>query len=209
MTLQDKASGKRFQQRVDDSVLHAAKSGDSHAYAILYNMFSQSIMTLAYGFTRNHQSAEDIVHNTYVQLINKLSTFEGRAPFGMWLRKIAVNESLIYLRRHKKHNSAVSTDEYNILDFVQDSDDDSMFMSNCDDFSEKIDLQNDLDALLNKLPEHVRLIVWLKDVEGYTHEEIAQLVDRTPSYSKSIVMRTYKYIRARIKTGPQSQAAAI
>ena len=95
---------QRFQQPVADELVRGAQGGDMVAHGELYRMFSQAVMTLARGFCKNQVAAEDVVHNTFVKLIDKVNTFEFRAPFGMWLRQIAVTESLMYLRKQKKHN---------------------------------------------------------------------------------------------------------
>jgi len=55
-----------------------------------------------------------------------------------------------------------------------------------------------MHGLLNKLPEDMRLVLWLKEVEGYTHNEIAALVNKTPSYSKSVVSRALQFLRTRM-----------
>lgn len=186
---------QRFQQIVADELVHSAQSGCMQAHGELYAMFSPAVLTLARGFCKNQSTAEDIVHNTFVKLIDKVGTFQFRAPFGMWLRQVAVTESLMYLRKQKKHNW-VSTDEFPLLDQSVDVADES-FIS--DDFIDNHSDKQELSQLLNELPEHVRLILWLKEVEAYTHAEIAEFVGKTPSYSKSVVARTYSQLRAKAK----------
>ncbi|RBP52841.1 RNA polymerase sigma factor [Arenicella xantha] len=193
---------QRFQQVVAEDVLRDAKRGDSRAHGQLYKTYSRAIFTLALGICGSTECAEDVLHNTFIQLINKLPSYEGRAPLGMWLRQIAVNESLMYLRKHKKHNVVVSSDEFSFFEQVQDTDDDQHFPSSSDDFAQRLGDQTDMTTLLNKLPEDMRMILWLKEVEGYTHNEIAGLVDKTPSYSKSVVARALQFLRERI---PQSE----
>lgn len=188
------AQQQRFQQLVADELVHAAQAGDMHAHSQLYTMFAQAVLTLARGFCKNNAAAEDVVHNTFIKIIDKISTFQFRAPFGMWLRQIAVTESLMYLRKQKKHN-LVSTDEYAFFDTCDDVDDALPLSSNCDDFTELQGVKHELSDVLRDLPEHVRLILWLKEIEGYTHNEIADLVGKTPSYSKSVVARSYKVLR--------------
>jgi RNA polymerase sigma-70 factor (ECF subfamily) len=127
-----------------------------------------------------------------------LPSFEGRAPLGMWLRQIAVNESLMYLRKHKKHKAVISSDEYDYIEDYQDSQCDQAYPASSIDFTNRLDCQNDMHSLLSKLPEDMRLVLWLKEVEGYTHNEIATLVNKTPSYSKSVVSRALQFLRARM-----------
>lgn len=189
---------QRFQIQVSDEVLQKAIRGDREAHSVLYQTYSNAVYTLAYGICGNRQCAEDVLHNAYIKLINKLPSFEGRAPLGMWLRQIAVNESLMYLRKHKKHKTAISSDEYDYIEDYQDSQNDAFYPSSSVDFTCRLDDQADMHSLLNKLPEDMRLVLWLKEVEGYTHTEIAALVNKTPSYSKSVVSRALQFLRARM-----------
>ena len=189
---------QRFQQVVAEDVLQDARNGDPGAHGQLYKTYSRAVFTLALGICGSHESAEDVLHNTFIQLINKLPTYEGRAPLGMWLRQIAVNESLMYLRKHKKHNAVISSDEASFYEEADEPGGDDRYPSASTDFSQRLVNQRDMNAILNKLPEDMRLILWLKEVEGYTHNEIANLVDKTPSYSKSVVSRALQFLRSRL-----------
>jgi RNA polymerase sigma-70 factor (ECF subfamily) len=189
---------QRFQQVVAEEILQDARNGDASAHGQLYKTYSRAVFTLALGICGSRESAEDVLHNTFIQLINKLPTYEGRAPLGMWLRQIAVNESLMYLRKHKKHNAVVSSDEASFFEEAERPEGDARYPSSSTDFSQRFGDQRDMNAILNKLPEDMRLILWLKEVEGYTHNEIAKLVDKTPSYSKSVVSRALQFLRSRL-----------
>jgi RNA polymerase sigma factor (sigma-70 family) len=195
---------KRFQQVVPDDLVRKAQAGDMLAHSEIYKMFASAVLTLARGFCRNQHCAEDVVANTFIKLINKIGSFEGRAPFGMWLRRIAVNESLTYLRKQKKHSSVLSTDDTSFFEDGGESMGIMSFATDGYDFAKVHSDQHQVSDALRELPEHIRLIVWLKEVEGYTHEEIAMLVNKTPSYSKSVVARSYKFLRERM--GSQERA---
>lgn len=189
---------QRFQIQVSGEVLRKAIRGDRGAHAVLYQTYSNAVYTLAYGICGNQHCAEDVLHNTYIKLLDKLPSFEGRAPLGMWLRQIAVNESLMYLRKQKKHKVVISSDEFDYVEDYQEADSNSRFPASYSDFTDRIDSQSDMHGLLGKLPADIRLVLWLKEVEGYTHNEIADLVNKTPSYSKSVVSRALKFLRARM-----------
>lgn len=185
---------QRFSQPVAAELVRTAQAGDMLAHGEIYRMFSQAVLTLARGFCKNQAAAEDVVHNTFVKLIDKISTFEFRAPFGMWLRQIAVTESLMYLRKQKKHNW-VSTDEYDFYENCDESQSVKPVLQLAGDFTAKHDNKQQLNDVLKELPEQVRLVLWLKEIEGYTHAEIGALLGKTASYSKSVVARSYKLLR--------------
>jgi RNA polymerase sigma factor (sigma-70 family) len=188
---------QRFQIQVSEQVLKKAIRGDREAHSVLYQTYSNAVYTLAFGICGSQQCAEDVLHNTYIKLLKNLPSFEGRAPLGMWLRQIAVNESLMYLRKHKKHKAVISSDQYDHIEDYQDRDYDDAYPASSVDFTHRLDNQSDMHGLLNKLPEDMRLVLWLKEVEGYTHNEIATLVNKTPSYSKSVVSRALQFLRER------------
>ena len=105
-------------------------------------------------------AAEDVVHNTFIKLIDKVDTYQFRAPFGMWLRQIAVTESLMYLRKAKKHNW-VSTDEYSFFETCDEGDESLPLSQESRDFTEDQSIKHQLSDVLRELPEHIRLILWI------------------------------------------------
>ena len=198
----------RFGQLVADTLVHRAQRGDMAAHSEIYELFSEAVMALACSYCRNLQAAEDVVHDTFIKVIDKVTLFQFRAPFGMWLRQIAVNESLTYLRKHKKHNW-VSTDEFDFFETDNDANQAMALFSRQEDITEQHGAQHDLSGVLRQLPEHVRLILWLKEVEGYTHKEIADLVGMTPSYSKSVVARGFEFLRRRMGVKHNNNASDV
>ena len=82
------------------------------------------------------------------------------------------------------------------------------FATDGHDFAKAHSDQHQVSDALRELPEHIRLIVWLKEVEGYTHEEIAMLVNKTPSYSKSVVARSYKFLREQMSSQERANTLA-
>ncbi len=188
---------QRFQQEVPEALIHRAQSGDMQAHSELYKMFSQAIYTLANGICRDPQCAEDLLQCVFLKLFDKIGSFGFRAPFGMWLRQIAVNECLMYLRKHKKYANTLSTDEYDFTNYqetqaVGDSREGPSSMA------ELYSSQHDLAKLLENLPDDVRMVLWLKEIEGYTHDEIAVLVDKSPSYSKSVTHRAFRALAKKV-----------
>ncbi|MBX2848188.1 MAG: RNA polymerase sigma factor [Acidiferrobacterales bacterium] len=188
---------QRFQQEVPEELVRRAQSGDMLAHSELYKMFSQAIYTLANGICRDPHCAEDLLQITFLKLFDKIGSFGFRAPFGMWLRQIAVNECLMYLRKHKKHADTLSTDEYEFTNY-QETQAVSGERSDHSNTAEVFGNQHDLIKLLENLPLDVRTVLWLKEIEGYTHDEIAVMVDKSPSYSKSITHRAFKALAKKV-----------
>jgi len=83
----------------DEELVSAAKNGDELAFEILINRYKSRIFNLALGYTRVREDAEDIVQQTLQKTFVHLRDFQGKSSFSTWLTRIAVNESLMFLRR--------------------------------------------------------------------------------------------------------------
>jgi RNA polymerase sigma-70 factor (ECF subfamily) len=165
--------------QISPTTLALAKRGDTQAHAELYAAFAPFVYTLARRMLASTASAEDVLQETFVDIIRKISTFRGEAELGFWVRRIAVNQCLMHLR------SAWSLRRVDMEHFDAEP---SPVTTSSDD---RIELERALDAL----PATARAVVWLHDVEGLTHREIAKLMGRTASFSKSQLARAHERLR--------------
>ena len=188
---------QRFQQNVPEQLVLRAQKGDMAAHSELYTMFSPAVYTLANGICRNSHCAEDLLQTIFLKLFDKIGTFGFRAPFGMWLRQLAVNECLMHLRKQKKHSETLSTDEHEFTNYqeTQSLGNETLSQQN---IAELFSNQHDLAKLLAGLSDEVRTVLWLKEIEGYTHDEIAIMVNKSASYSKSITHRALKALAKKV-----------
>jgi len=85
--------------RTDEELVAAAKSGDELGFEILIKRYQSRIFALALRYTRIHEDAEDIVQQTFQKVFVYLHKFQGKSSFSTWLTRIAINESLMFLRR--------------------------------------------------------------------------------------------------------------
>ncbi|HEY7672504.1 MAG TPA: RNA polymerase sigma factor [Gammaproteobacteria bacterium] len=166
--------------QIDPSVLARARDGDSGAHAELYAAFAPFVYTLARRMLASTASAEDVLQETFVDIIRKISTFRGEAELGLWVRRIAVNQCLMHLR------SAWSMRRVDTEHFDAEP---------CP-VTTSADERIELERALETLPATARAVVWLHDVEGLTHREIAKLMGRTASFSKSQLARAHERLRA-------------
>ncbi len=175
----------RFDHSVPDPVLERAKAGDRAAQAELFDAFGQPVFGLARRMLGRADLADDVLQETFVEVLRSLPKFRGEAPVGMWIRRIAVNECLMHLRSHWNRyrlplggeGESTSMEEWLTAD------------------EPPPDKGLDVERALDVLSPEARAVVWLHDVEGYTHVEIARLMDATPSFSKSQLARAYVRMR--------------
>lgn len=183
----------QFNKILEKQIIKKAQKGDRQSHEHIYKSFADAVYHLALSITNNVQVAEDIVQNTFINVLNKVHNYRFKAPFGMWLRKITVNQTLMYIRA----NSNIEKKQVNVSDNIVEFKPSSHLQSDIDNGTDLSDVQIDLKYLLNQLPMQTRTIFWLKEIEGYTHHEIANLVGKSESYSKSLVARTYQILTKR------------
>jgi len=93
------SSGSLADAETDEALIAAAKTGDERAFATLINRHQSRVFALALGYTRIREDAEDIVQQTFQKVFVYLREFQGKSSFSTWLTRIAINESLMFLRR--------------------------------------------------------------------------------------------------------------
>ncbi|HET7650093.1 MAG TPA: RNA polymerase sigma factor [Gammaproteobacteria bacterium] len=169
-----------FQQAVDADLIERARQGEPAAHAALFDRFGRAVYNLARRLLVKPDLAEDVLQDTFVEVLRQLDGFRGEAPFGMWVRRIAVNHCLMYLRSPWQRRR-----------LELDGDDDGVMPSAADGNFDVLDLERALAAL----PPEARAVVWLHDVEGYTHQEIGRMLNATSSFSKSQLVRAYARMR--------------
>jgi RNA polymerase sigma-70 factor (ECF subfamily) len=171
---------------IDPAIVKRATRGDAKAHEILYRAFSAPVYSVCLRFTRVPAQAEDLLQETFIEVIRKIAQFRGDAPVGIWIRRIAVSKALMFLRSAWHARGQSLDDDWEEITF-----DGRASAAG----SQQHDQAMDLDAALADLPAVGRTVVWLHDVEGYTHKEIAGLMGKTESFSKSQLSRAYQRLR--------------
>jgi RNA polymerase sigma-70 factor (ECF subfamily) len=172
--------------QIDPAIVRRAARGDAKAHEILYRAFSAPVYTVCLRFTRVPAQAEDLTQETFIEVIRSIGQFRGDAPVGMWIRRVAISKSLMFLRSAWHARGQSLDDDWEEMTFEARPSAKG---------SERHDQALDLDAALAGLPPVSRAVVWLHDVEGYTHREIAELMGKTESFSKSQLSRAYQRLR--------------
>lgn len=171
---------------VDEIQLARARRGDLDALEGLYRTYADPVSNLARRICRSAHEAEEVVQETFLEMIRSVRFFRGDGAFGAWLRRIAVSKALTVLRRQTRR---AETD----LESIGDVDMPAVFGSTNQTSGGW--RRVDLERALAMLPDDARVVVWLFDVEGLTHREIADLFGRTTSFSKSRLARAHARLR--------------
>jgi RNA polymerase sigma-70 factor (ECF subfamily) len=145
---------------------------------------------------RSRAAAEDVFQDCMIGLLDHLGDYRGEAPFGAWVRQIATRHCLMHLRSPWQRARRA------LLDVTTgDSGEDSILPRGG---AHELPLPEiiDLERAVSRLPETSRAVVWLYDVEGLSHEEIATLFGRSISFSKSQLARAHALLRAELSDSP-------
>ena len=172
--------------QIDPGIVKRAARGDAKAHGIIYRAYSAPVYSVCLRFTRIPAQAEDLLQETFIEVIRSIAKFRGEAPLGIWIRQVAVSKALMFLRSawHQRGQS------------LDDDWEDMMTGSHTGQGNPVQPEQAiDLDAALGTLPAVSRAVVWLHDVEGFTHKEIASLLGKSESFSKSQLSRAYQKLR--------------
>ena len=146
--------------------------GQQQACRQLYDTFSTAVYNLAYRMLQNADDAQDAMQNSFFIAFNKIAQWSGQVAFGFWLRKIVINQCLDQIKKSHQQLTIESQQHADLNETIQ------------------YDYQHDLNLLLAQLPPLSRSVLWLYEVEGMTHIEIAALYQMSTSFSKSQLARS-------------------
>ena len=161
----------------DEAVLvKRARQGDLGAYDDLVRRYQERIYATIYHMTANHEDANDLAQEAFIKGYQALKSFKGGSSFYTWVYRIAVNKTINFLkqRRNKAH---MSLDD---LDFNAEHDPDLVALISERTPRREInlaELHEKLNEAMLKLSEPHRLVVTLHDVQGLSHEEIADIME--------------------------------
>jgi RNA polymerase sigma factor (sigma-70 family) len=175
--------------------LAAARAGNVQARAALFARVAPGTLAIIRRLVRHGAMADDLLQDTLIAMFEHLDEFRAEAPFGIWVRSIAVSRCLMAFRS-PWHRARVALESWT---------EDARAASESDGRTSDL---IDLDRALARLSPVTRTVVWLYDVEGWSHEEIARAFGRTVSFSKSQLARGHARLRTELHA-PMSSALNI
>jgi RNA polymerase sigma-70 factor, ECF subfamily len=194
------ASKKSGEKLSEAEAIERAKQGDAAAFEVLYNLHKRRVYSLCLRMTTNTAEAEDLTQEAFLQLFRKIGTFRGESAFSTWLHRMAVNVVLMQLR--KKGLQVVPLDDENEGEEETPKKDygaqDNVLAGSLD----RLQLKNAID----RLPPGYRSIFVLHDVEGFEHNEIAEMVGCSIGNSKSQLHKARMKLRELLKTSRAEKA---
>lgn len=170
----------------EKELVNSCLKQDRTAQRVLYDRFANQMMALCVRYAGNQSEAQDMLQEGFIKVFEKLEQFRGDGPLGGWIRRVMVNEALIYLRKQKKHA------------YVDNIDDDVPIAG---DFQDGLDVlaTEDLLRLIAQLPDGYRTVFNLYAVEGYSHKEIAEQLGISENTSKTQFHKAKLHLRKQLE----------
>jgi RNA polymerase sigma-70 factor (ECF subfamily) len=157
-----------------DDVVRRAQRGDVDAFESLYRRHAPPVYALCRRMAGDEREARELVQDVFVRAWERLANFRGQSAFATWLHRLAVNTVLERFRGAQRDESR-----------FDDGDVDSLG----DAIGAQMDARIDLDAALARLPHGARVAFVLHDIEGYSHDEVAELTGTAPGTARAQAWR--------------------
>lgn len=166
----------------DSDLVKRCAGGDVRSQEFLYRRYFSFAMSICIRYTRNEGEAMEVVNDSYMKVLDSLREYDHSRPFKSWYGKILVNTAIDNYRRNLKNNEHISIDTINET-------------GESDPEIEAELSVNDILTLYSHLPANYRMTFNLFEIEGYSHEEIGQMLGVTASTSRANLARAKKMLR--------------
>ncbi len=174
---------------------------DDDAYNEIVNRYGEKIFRLAMRITKNPESAEEVLQNVFVKLIEKLGTFREESKLATWIYTVSSNEAFMFLRSKKKNSSKeISVEEFNSKDNGSAYEGLQIKYDGFgpDDSAINAQQQEILEKAISELPQEYRVVFQLRDVEGLSNQEAADILGLSLPAVKSRILRARNQLKKKL-----------
>jgi RNA polymerase sigma factor (sigma-70 family) len=182
-------------RNLHQDLLDGCKTGDQKAQFQIYKLYYKAMYNTSLRIVNDTMEAEDVMQEAFLSAFEKIDTYSGTVSFGAWLKKIVINRSLDVLGKKK----AVFEDIEAHVGIRDESPEDSLR-------NEEIDVRiGEVKEAIEKLPDGYRIILSLYLLEGYDHDEIAEIMKISSSTSRSQLSRAKQKLISELKKSANFQ----
>lgn len=183
----------------DEDLVAKSKRGDMEAFRILIERHEKGIYNLAYRMLKNVQDAKDAAQEIFLKVFASLRGFRGESSFTTWLYRIATNECINRLRRPRflslDELKREYEDERNPIEPPQLIDTSPL----PEELAERREIQQLVHKAMDELPDHYRLVVTLRHLQGLSYNEMAAALDLPVGTVKTYLFRAKKILKAKLQ----------
>jgi len=171
-----------------DDLIARCKAGDRQAHYQIYKLYSRSMFNVSYRITGRGEDAEDALQEAFISAFKNLESYRADSTFGAWLKRIVVNKSINVLKK-RKHEWMPDDDQWDVAEEEPAS-----------DYKEELTIDR-VKKAIEELPHGYRSVLSLYLLEGYDHQEIAEIMGISESTSKSQLNRAKGKLREKLTIG--------
>ena len=176
-------------KNIHQDLIDGCKTGDQKAQFQIYKLYYKAMYNTSLRIVNDTMEAEDIMQESFLSAFEKIDMYSGAVSFGAWLKKIVINRSLDYLNRKK-----AIFEDIDAHVGIKDSSNEDLAQK------EEIDVRvEEVKRAIEKLPDGYRIILSLYLLEGYDHDEIAEILSITSSTSRSQLSRAKQKLISELK----------
>ncbi len=180
----------------DEALVECFLQGNKEAFATIVERYEQKVYGLAYRLTGDYDDAADLAQDAFIKVYRNLGQFRGQAAFSTWLYRVVTNVFLDEMRKRKRRPVvAISLDDSIVTEEGELSRELPSHDLGPEDLSAQHELQQTVRAGMQKLPEDYRVVLILRDLQGYTYDEIASMLDINLGTVKSRISRARLALR--------------
>ena len=184
----------------DQVLVDRVLSGDKRAFELLVLKYQRKLMRLVLYFVRDHADAEDIVQETFIKAYRALPNFRGESAFYTWLYRIGVNnaKNQLAIQKKKVENLTGNSSEENESSNVVAAEGESEFNTPESVLASK-QLAETVNNAMMSLPDDLRLAISLREIEGLSYEQIAEMMECPIGTVRSRIFRARESIAIKIR----------
>jgi RNA polymerase sigma factor (sigma-70 family) len=174
------------QLNIHHDLIARCRLGDREAHYRLYKLYARSMYNVGYRITGREEDAEDALQEAFISAFRNLENYRGDAAFGAWLKRIVVNKAINILKK-RKHELMPDNEQWDVPEPEAAA-----------DYKEELTVDR-VKKAIDQLPDGYRSVLSLYLLEGYDHQEIAEIMNITESTSKSQLNRAKNKLRELLK----------
>lgn len=167
----------------EQSILAGCLNNDPSAQRELYNRYSPKMLSVCYRFANSREDAEDMLQEGFIKVFTQMHTFQNKGAFEGWIRRIIVHTCINFLKKNKKFNNSIDLEQADYLEVKEET-------------MPSVMQARQIIECIRLLPLGYRTVLNLYAMEGYSHKEIADMLDIEESTSRSQYTRAKSMLEA-------------
>lgn len=160
-----------------DAIITACCNNESKAQSVLYQMYSRTLFSLCLRYAHSREDAQDMLQDSFIKIFTNISLFDCNQNFESWAKKVTVNTALNHLRKKSEKYFDIEKADSIVTDYSSDIG------------------TNDILILMNSLPHQKKIIFNMYEIEGFSHAEIAEMLDISESASRAQLSKAKEILR--------------